>query len=163
MDTLGHGFWMYAIFRKRRDVPFLVAGALAPDLWLWSAGLFMILTGRGGTLLRQGLDGLMGRPWVFAGDSLSHSLPLWSAVMVAALIGRFRAAAAVAAGAGLHIAVDLFTHRQFAPAYLYPFWSRPIAGWVESGSWWFVGGDLAAMAAVFLFHWLRQRDTMKTG
>ena len=158
MQTISHGLWSYVIAHRSRHAWAFVLGAVFPDLVYALAFVYL--------LLRQGL-----RPhttlastqlsFPYWGGAVLHSVAIWLAALVTARLLSSRPWITwFAGGWGLHLVVDLLTHREMASPYFFPFYNRPIKGIVSFNDPAFIYWDRALLALaglILVTGWLVRR------
>lgn len=135
MDYFSHGLWSYIFFHRIKKPIYAVLFGLMPDTFSWVIyAIYNILTGS-----------FFGKPnldlipdWAFTLYGISHSLIIWSVIILALFIVLRKVPLYVFA-APISIIMDVPTHsREFLPTpFLWPVsnWHFPGFSW---GQGWFL-------------------------
>ncbi|UOF89188.1 hypothetical protein LSG31_14860 [Fodinisporobacter ferrooxydans] len=90
---------------------------------MWLQGSFQ--------LAQPWLPQLFRQPDMWTLDSMMHSIPIWLCLAGIGLFFRIEWLKWLVIGGFFHIMIDIFTHKQFIDAYIWPVSKRTIPGIVD--------------------------------
>jgi hypothetical protein len=167
LDVFAHALWSTAggIAARRKlhwriQLGWLAAWSVLPDLVVFTIPAAIrigrFLTGASKTLLPDGSGPRFD--WAFGIYNVTHSLVVW-AVCFGALWLVARRPMLELLGWALHIVTDIFTHTGiFAIKFLWPLSAVHVYG-IRWETPWFLALTYAALAAVSLMLWIKNRYT----
>ena len=164
MDTISHGFWNYFIFRKNKKAKWAaVAGGIFPDV-IYGFGLVYNL------IVRPFPKGFMelylntlAIPWVRVISYALHSLIIYSFFLLTALIIRNAYYKYFVLGWGVHLIIDIFTHKRDADPLFWPFSSirfpRFISYWEKDfyGDYFTIANIILIIAALYFMLYIGKK------
>lgn len=129
LNTVCHGAWAYLASNHTKKFKwFFMVGSVFPDTALIAIGVFKAFKGQL-HVFSHWLPQLFANSWMYPVNNSWHSIPIWSLLLLLAIIFRLQKIRWLIYGVYLHLLIDIFTHRHFVPEYffLYPLLSSK--GW----------------------------------
>lgn len=156
MDTISHGLWTYMLTRGYPRRWYVVLGAVFSDFLIIGMALMMFVKGEL-KISAPWLPQLYANPVMPVLDSFAHSLVIWTTVMAAAMFFRIAGLKWFVYGVYFHILIDIVTHREFLPGYLFPLSDLTFSGPVDYRTIGFNIVNIVLLSGFAGFLWYRRR------
>ncbi|MCL4441485.1 MAG: hypothetical protein M1609_13110 [Firmicutes bacterium] len=153
MDTISHGAWTYLLAHRYPKRWLAVLGAVFPDFAVIGVAFVMFIHGSL-KLSPPWQPQLYTLPLTPLIDSVFHSLVLWTILLGVSVLLQLSNLRWFIYGVFLHIGIDIVTHKQFLPWYLFPLTRSTVSGPVDYRTLTFTVVDITLLliAGYLLWH-----------